>query len=231
MGNFKKEPIKTYKYNNTIVREYSHSRWSDKFSLCGLFLLLCLWIYIFIFWMSAEAKKDGICKSDECFARMERLYECKKLHIDKKDVVTCATLYTVVERKSDKKFITKFFRKTREDIENLYELEFTRTIVKNDFDIDRLAYAVAMAETWNCKYWYGKTHNNCFWIKHWNTAPCPWVPKGKMCKFKSKEASYEAFKKIWEKWYKKYPDRQLASRWTWADRVDTWLEHVNLYFK
>jgi hypothetical protein len=35
-----------------------------------------------------------------------------------------------------------------------------------------------------------------------------------MCKFESKEESYEAFKKIWGKWYKAYPDYKLAHRWT-----------------
>jgi hypothetical protein len=33
---------------------------------------------------------------------------------------------------------------------------------KPDFDLDRLARAVAMAETNNCTKGYGKTYNNCF---------------------------------------------------------------------
>jgi hypothetical protein len=35
-----------------------------------------------------------------------------------------------------------------------------------------------------------------------------------MCKFKSTEESFEAFKIIWAKWYKEYPTYELASRWT-----------------
>lgn len=33
--------------------------------------------------------------------------------------------------------------------------------IKPDFDIDKLARAVAMAETGNCTKGYGKTHFNC----------------------------------------------------------------------
>lgn len=87
-----------------------------------------------------------------------------------------------------------------------------------------------MAETHNCKKGYWKTHNNCFWIKHWNTAPCPWVPKLAMCKYETPEQSYEAFKKIWSKWYKWVPNYAKAKRWTWNDRPQTWLNHVLHYY-
>ena len=98
------------------------------------------------------------------------------------------------------------------------------------FNIDKLAYAVAMAETHNCTKWYWKMYNNCFWIKNWNTAPCEKIWKNRMCIYNSPKESYEAFKIIWGKWYKTFPSRTLASRWTWADRVDTWLQHVTHYY-
>ena len=101
----------------------------------------------------------------------------------------------------------------------------------SEFDINRLAYAVAMAETKDCTLWYWKTHNNCMWIKHWNTVPCPWVPKMAMCKFETKEDSYEAFKTIWTKWYGEYPTYNLAHKWTWGDRVNNWLNIVAFYYK
>lgn len=100
---------------------------------------------------------------------------------------------------------------------------------KPDFDLDKLARAVAMAETGNCTKGYGKTHNNCHWIKSWNTYPCPWTPKGKMCKFKNTEESFTAFRVIWSKWYKTLPTHNQAVRWTWADSSVTWRKHV-LYF-
>jgi hypothetical protein len=104
------------------------------------------------------------------------------------------------------------------------------TPVSKELDIDRLAYAVAMAETHNCTKWYWKTHNNCMGIKHGNTVPCPWVPKMAMCKFDTPEESYEAFKKIWQTWYITFPNRELSIRWTWNDRADSWLRHVTHYY-
>lgn len=94
------------------------------------------------------------------------------------------------------------------------------------FDLDKLAYAVAMQETKNCTLWYWATHNNCFWIKHWNTVPCPWVSKMAMCKFDTPEESYEAFKIIWSKWYWELPTREMAVRWSWNDRADYWWRNV-----
>ena len=97
-------------------------------------------------------------------------------------------------------------------------------------DLDKLAYAVSMAETsWFTK-WYWVTHNNGQWIKHWNTVPCPWVPKLKMCKFNSQEESNEAFKKIWGTHYKRFPDIRLAEIWTGKDRAETWLNAVKQYY-
>lgn len=103
-------------------------------------------------------------------------------------------------------------------------------VKKEEFDIDRLAYAVSMAETsWFTK-WYGVTHLNWQWIKHWNTVKCPWVPKMAMCKFKTQEESNEAFVKIWWTWYKEFPTLQMAKRWTWDDKAELWLEDVKYYY-
>jgi hypothetical protein len=35
-----------------------------------------------------------------------------------------------------------------------------------------------------------------------------------MCKFKTKEESYEAFKIIWTKWYGELPDARDSNIWT-----------------
>jgi len=35
-----------------------------------------------------------------------------------------------------------------------------------------------------------------------------------MCKFKTKEESYEAFKIIWQKWYGELPNYEMAKRWS-----------------
>jgi len=99
------------------------------------------------------------------------------------------------------------------------------------FDLDKLAKAVAMAETGNCTKGYGKTYSNCFWIKSGKTAPCPKVGKNKMCIYEKPEDSYEAFKVIWAKWYKWHPNLVSAQRWTGHDNAVRWLSHVNHHYE
>lgn len=99
-----------------------------------------------------------------------------------------------------------------------------------ELDLDKLAHAVSMAETAGCTAGYGVEYNNCFGIKNGNTAPCKRIGRNRMCIYESKEESFVAFKKIWSTWYKEFPDRALASKWTGADRVDTWLRSVQQYY-
>lgn len=101
---------------------------------------------------------------------------------------------------------------------------------KPDFDLDKLARAVAMAETGNCTKWYGKTYNNCFGIKSGRTAPCPKVGRNRMCIYEKPEDSYIAFKKIWSKWYAWKPNLKMAQRWTWHDNAVRWLYNVNHHY-
>lgn len=113
---------------------------------------------------------------------------------------------------------------------NAAELPVAPVIEEKPFDIEKLAYAVAMAETANCTKGYGSMYNNCFGIKNGNTAPCDRIGQNRMCIYNSPSESYEAFKIIWSKWYKTFPDYALANKWTGADRVDTWLKHVSHYY-
>lgn len=99
-----------------------------------------------------------------------------------------------------------------------------------NFNLDRLAYAVAMAETKNCKLGYGASHNNCFGIKKGRTVPCKTEGFRKMCVFSSPEESYEAFKKIWSTHYKSFPTLRLASIWTGNDNAHNWLRIVSHYY-
>jgi len=108
--------------------------------------------------------------------------------------------------------------------------EVKAPVEPKDYDIDRLARAVAMAETGNCTKWYGKTYNNCFGIKSGRTAPCPKIGKSKMCIYEKPEDSYKAFKTIWAKWYAWKPNLKMAQRWTWHDNAVRWLYHVNLHY-
>ena len=97
---------------------------------------------------------------------------------------------------------------------------------KRDFNINKLAYAVAYHETKNCQLWYGKKYNNCFWIKQNRTARCDKVGRNKMCIYKTPEDSYKAFKIIWSKWYWWLPTIEMAKRWSGNDRAKEWRRNV-----
>lgn len=84
-------------------------------------------------------------------------------------------------------------------------------------DIDRLAYAVAQAETNNCKVGNSaREHNNCFGIKN-----------GKGFKtFRTQEESYLAFKKLWmTKYGDHFPTLQDAKKYSAGEGV-SWLNRV-----
>jgi hypothetical protein len=102
--------------------------------------------------------------------------------------------------------------------------------VKDEFNIDKLAIAVAKSETWNCTKWYWASYNNCFGIRNGNTAPCTKIGINRMCIYETPEQSYEAFKIIWSKWYKTMPNMQLASKRTGKDNANTRLKNVNYHY-
>lgn len=97
-------------------------------------------------------------------------------------------------------------------------------------DINKLAVAVAKAETGDGKFGYGKEYNNVHGIKNGKTAPCNKIGRNRMCIYESKDESYQSFKKIWKKWYKKYPTPELAKKYS-NDRAETWLKNVNYYYE
>lgn len=97
------------------------------------------------------------------------------------------------------------------------------TIDIEEVDLDKLAYAVAMAETGNCTKGAGSV-NNCQGIMEWSTG----IRKLKV--YKSKEDSYADFKKIWSKSYKTFPDLEMAKIWTGGDSPQTWLANLTYYY-
>ena len=192
-------------------------RWEKKFNtrkfitIIWYCVLITIWLII-ITPSETEANdpvyKTEICTTDKCKSRVSRLNECN-WDID------CAVNLT----------IDASYDYLYTELANLEKVS-SEEVKTTEFDINKLAYAVAMQETKDCTLGYGKTHNNCFWIKHWNTVPCPGVPKMAMCKFKTKEESYEAFKIIWQKWYGELPNYEMAKRWSWDDRAWVWLYNV-----
>lgn len=191
-----------------------------KFTAMGLFVLGLISIALSLFGTAKADDEIQICQSDKCEARKARLEECSAYTNNEEEKILCATYITL--HKITRDVTPKEKEAIKEEIKKLDD------IINNKWgvDLDRLAKAVAIAETTNCTKGYGVTHNNCFWIKHWNTVPCPWVPKWAMCKFKTKEESFEAFKTIWGRWYKTYPTYEQAHRWTGWDRVYNWLNIV-----
>ena len=97
-------------------------------------------------------------------------------------------------------------------------------------DLNRLAYAVARHETGAGKFGYGLEYNNHHGIKNGNTAPCPKIGRNNMCIYEDSNESYVAFKKIWKKWYRTYPNITLAEKYTSKDRAWDWLSNVDLFF-
>lgn len=89
-----------------------------------------------------------------------------------------------------------------------------------DYDLDKLAHAVAFAETAGCTDGTAIKRHNCFGIMHW--------PNGKREPkyYKSHAESYADFKRIWSKNYGRFPDEALARKWTGNDHPDTWLANV-----
>lgn len=98
-------------------------------------------------------------------------------------------------------------------------------------DLDKIAYAIAMAETKNCTLGYGKMYNNCFGIKNGGTAPCEKIGRNNMCIYKSPADSYKSFKKIWVNVYGGgLPTTRMAAKWTGNDNPITWKKNVEYHY-
>jgi len=92
-------------------------------------------------------------------------------------------------------------------------------------DMDKLARAVAFAESGNCTKWDWVEKNNCFWIMQWDSE---WQRELK--EYSTKEESFEDFKKLWKEKYWWMPDLKKAIRYTWNERPHEWLWIVNKYY-
>lgn len=89
-------------------------------------------------------------------------------------------------------------------------------------DLDRLAYAVSVAETGNCTTGaWASRRNNCFGIMS--------RPNGvrTLRSYPTTEASFDHFKDIWSRLYGSYPNMALAEKWTWKDNAHHRLRIVN----
>ena len=114
------------------------------------------------------------------------------------------------------------------DVENV-EIKKNVEIVSKVLDLDKLAIAVSIAETSGCTKGSGISKNNCFGIMKWVNG------KRYLKSYKTKEESFEDFKRIWTNpkgWYKgRFPNEFLADKWTGKNNAAIWLDHVtNSYY-
>lgn len=97
--------------------------------------------------------------------------------------------------------------------------------VDSFYDLDRLAHAVACAETSCGRDGTAIHRNNHFGIMCWKKDGSRFP-----CYFDSKAESYAAFKRIWAKSYKSFPDMAMARRWTGDDNAESWLHTVRVVY-
>jgi len=83
-------------------------------------------------------------------------------------------------------------------------------------DMDRLARAVASAESSGCRSPVALRTNNCHGI----------TLHGEYVQFSSTAESFSMFKRIWAKSYKTFPDHALAARYSSEGAADEWLCNV-----
>lgn len=114
-----------------------------------------------------------------------------------------------------------------EKLEEYTEIMPEDTFDFNKFDISKLAYAVAMAETADCTTGMGVSKNNCFGIMEW-PAWNNYQRTGKT--YATKDEAYADFSRIWTSFYGEYPTYAMAVKWSGNDHPDNWLSIVNQYY-
>jgi hypothetical protein len=170
---------------------------------------------------------------DEKIARITEEYapllEEQEKFIAQAETLICKTESRLAKAKMQA-FLKKEIELTEEDTKRLspkmlWECEEEEVVVEGE-EIDRIAYAVAMAETHNCTKGYGEEYNNCFGMKNGSIAPCEEIGRNRMCIYESTEDSYAAFKKVWVEGYGGgYPTTNMAAVWTGNDRPGNWLNN------
>jgi hypothetical protein len=90
-------------------------------------------------------------------------------------------------------------------------------LVGTGIDLDRLASAVASAETGGCTTGIALTHKNCFGLR----------AHGEYRTFASFADSFAAFKDVWHRLYGDHlPTMDDAKRYVGDGPADTWLKNV-----
>lgn len=99
------------------------------------------------------------------------------------------------------------------------------TLAAEPANLDKLAVAVAVAETSNCTTGMALTKNNCHGIMTWASGR----RTGRW--FATRAESFAAFKSLWTRLYGgRFPTMADAKRYTGNDRAATWLGIVTAVY-
>lgn len=92
----------------------------------------------------------------------------------------------------------------------------------HSFDIDKLARAVAFAETSSCTKGTALTHNNCHGIRR----------NGQFVKYPNEKhkTSFDDFKELWQKYYGGFPTIDMANKYSGNDKPDLWIKAVSQFY-
>jgi hypothetical protein len=96
-----------------------------------------------------------------------------------------------------------------------------------DFDLDKLAHAVAVAETGNCTTGMALTRNNCHGIMAWKNG------RRYGRSFKTMGESFAAFKDLWTRLYGgRFPTMADARKYAGPTDASNWLANVTrVYYR
>lgn len=120
------------------------------------------------------------------------------------------------------------FLENRNEQSKQPEITNQKEVATPAFDLDKLAHAVAFAETSSCTKGTAIKKKNCFGIMRF------WIEKGVRKRtaktYKSHEEGFADFKRIWSKSYGGFPTMAMAEKWTGKDNARRWLNNVTKYY-
>jgi len=101
-----------------------------------------------------------------------------------------------------------------------------KKLLPDGTDLEKLAKAVALHETNDCtKGNSAIIHKNAFGIRECYGGRCYGFKTYRNC-----EESFLDFERIWSSYYNKFPDIELARKYSGNDRADSWLRNVKNFY-
>lgn len=101
-------------------------------------------------------------------------------------------------------------------------VEVALRLKEEPLDIKRLCRAIAVAETSNCTTGSALSHTNCHGITK---------RSGGYMTYESFEESFAACEDLWSRLYVRFPDLELAAKWSSPGAAETWLKNVTIAYR